>query len=129
MNDVLTPEQYQQLLDMGMDNAQIEAAMEAQKAQANVLRGRGEMPQGAMAGRVFVPPSLFQYAGAMANQKVAGDKDRAAAAQQSAMGKNTSAQNQMVMRAILGQGQPMQQPGPDQNADPYARFRRAGGGA
>lgn len=129
MNDVLSPEEYQMLMDLGITNADLEAALEQQSIQADMLRSRGEVPEGRMIGRVFVPPSITQYASALANQKVAGDMGRAITDSKKQMAKNTGTQNTMVMKAILGANQRPGTQAASTPFDPYADFRRETGGA
>lgn len=127
MNDVMTPEEYELLLSLGAQSAEVQAAIEQQLAQAERLRAQGQLPQGQMAGRLYVAPNILQYAAALANTKVAGDKERMAAEQRRSVLGNQNQQNQMVMRSILNSNRPnYMQPQPSQPEDPYARFRMGG---
>lgn len=128
-NDVMTPEEYELLLSLGGENQQLTEEMKMQMLQAQQLRQ--DMPQGQMAGRVYVAPNILQYAGKLAGDNVANQKQKAAAANQRTIGANTQQQNGMIMRGILSGNQP-QGPATMPGAapvgeDPYKQFRQAGG--
>lgn len=57
--DDFTPEQLQALIELGLAPEEMEA-LQQQMAQAEALRS-SELPQGQMAGRVFVAPNPLQY--------------------------------------------------------------------
>lgn len=126
MQDVMTPEEYELLIALGGENAQLAEQIKVQQAQADALRQ--DMPQGQMAGRVYVAPNVLQYAGKLAGDNVARQKQEKAAAYGQTMGANTQQQNRMVMQGILKGNAPTAPATlPEQGADPYSRFRQAGG--
>lgn len=126
MQDVMTPEEYELLMSLGGDNAQLEQDMAMQQAMAEQLRQA--MPQGQMAGRVYVAPNILQYAGKLAGDKASMIQGNKAREIGRTIGANTQQQNRMVMQGILKGSQPPTAPAqmPEQ-ANPYDQFRRAGG--
>lgn len=128
MNDVMTPEEYELLLSLGGDNAQLEQDMAMQQAMAEQLRQ--SMPQGQMAGRVYVAPNVLQFAGKLAGDKASTIQGNKARESGRAMGANTQQQNRMIMQGILKGNAPTGPAQmPEQYSDPYGRFRQAGDSA
>lgn len=130
MQDVMTPEDYQLLLSLGGENSQLSEEMKMQMLQSEQLRR--DTPQGKMAGRVFVAPSITQYASKVMGDKMSYDKQQGALENSRKLGANTQQQNQMIMQGILRGNAPMQRPSmgtapATMQDDPYARFRKAGG--
>lgn len=109
MNDVLTPEQYQQLIQMGGDNAGMEEAIKQQMLIAEQMRAGAKPLEMGGNSRVQVAPSWLQLAGNLAQSKVGYDKQAEAAAGRQTQAQNTTAQNQMLLQALMKQQQ-MQQP-------------------
>lgn len=126
MQDVMAPEEYELLMSLGGDNAQLAQDMALQQAQAEALRQ--DMPQGGMAGRVYVGASPLQFLAKLGTDNVVRKKQEKAAEMGRTMGANTQQQNRMVMQGILKGNQPTPAPAmPEQGANPYEQFRRAGG--
>lgn len=135
MQDVMTPEDYELLLSLGGENAQLAEEMKMQMLQAEQLRK--ETPEGRMISGHYVAPSITQFASKMMGDKWAHDKQTAALETSRTAGRNTTQQNQMIMQGILRGNKPLNpsvggtatppfQQAPMQE-DPYARFRKAGG--
>lgn len=101
MNEPLTPEEYQALLQAGVSNAELDAIMQMQMAQANQLRtGAPEMRGNS---RVQMAPHWLEMVGGLARNKVAGDKEQAALATKKQMVQNTGNQNQLLLKALMSQ--------------------------
>lgn len=129
MNDVLTPEDYAALLQLGSDNAALDPMIAQQMEQAKMLREQGQAPQGQMAGRVYVAPNVLQYAAALGNKYKAGQaEDQLKDFQQQQLG-NTRKQNEMVMQGILRGNKPAQPPGMTPGFNPYEQLKFPGGSA
>lgn len=129
MEDILTPEQYQQLLDLGMLNAEMDPAIAQQEKMIEELRAGSTAPQGGMVGNHFVAPAASQYIAALGNKYAAGKLNQDALAQQKMKADNVRRQNQMVMGAIVGKpGVVLQAPQPatPPPVDPYAALRTGG---
>ena len=109
MEDVLTPEEYALLLQLGADNSQLDDAVKMQMLQAEQLRTGA--PQMRQAGRVNVAPNALELLGNLAQNKVSYDKQKQALAGRGQAAGNMNQQNQMLMQALLrGRGAP--QPAP-----------------
>lgn len=101
MNEPLTLEQYQELLALGGQNADLDQQMKMQLAQAKMMR-EGGAPQMREVGRVTVAPHWLELVGGLAKQKVAGDIDKQAMMTGQTRQANVNKQNEMIMRGILG---------------------------
>ena len=107
MNEPLTLEQYQQLLALGSENEGLDQEIAMQLAQAKSMRDRGA-PQLRDAGTFKVAPGAIETLGGIANQGGAAFMDSKAKAGMKARTGNTSAQNNMLLQAILGGAQTQQ---------------------
>lgn len=105
MNDVLTPEEYQQLLALGARNTDLEDQIMMQMQQAKAMQAQA--PQSQQYGRVVVPPNMLNLLGGLAMQKSSMDWDRAATASKQQRTQNISAQNSKILEAILRSKQPV----------------------
>lgn len=108
MMDVLTPEDYQLLLELGGQNAQDEEAIKMALAQAEQLRAAGQTPQMRGNGRMQFAPHPLEYLGAMANQNVARQKEAKATDMRKQGQLRQQQQNAMILRALTQQQQPQQ---------------------
>lgn len=110
-NDLLTPEEYAQLLSLGAENAGADDQIKQQLAMAQRLR-EGNNPQTQMYGRVAVAPHWTQLASGLFREGMAGQEQRMA--QQSMQGKTDRLQQQqaLILRALQN-GQQAQQGVPD----------------
>lgn len=100
----LTQEEYEELLALGAQNAQLDPKIKMQQEMAQQMRQNVGTPirHGGASG-------IVQALGQLAQASVAAKKDRGALADQGLRGQNSARQNQMVMAAILrGQQQPPQ---------------------
>lgn len=114
--DEFTPEQLQALIELGIMPEEL-AGLDEQLAQADALRGT-PMPEGQMAGRVFVAPNPLQYlAAGMDRYRGARDAKELRGQRKELLGKTTNsrmAYAQALMDALRGGGgaqapaQPMQ---------------------
>ena len=126
MQDVLTPEQYAQLLQMGGENSDLQDEIKRQMAQAEMLR-MNELGGMRGNGRVQVAPHALELLGGLARNWKAGELGKSSAATQKAVNENTQKQNMMIMQGILrGQQQGMPQQGMPQQVNPYDQFRIPG---
>lgn len=131
-NDVMTPEEYSQLLQLGGANQDLALKIKQQQDIADQLRVKNA-PQGRMVGQVYAGPSWLETAGALARNYSAASQQQNAMGLQRQSNTNTQQQNRMIMEAILkgqrgGMGQgimPGEQGGIPE--DPYQRFRMGGG--
>lgn len=127
--DVLTPEQYEELLRLGNENQEMAAAIAQQQAMADGLR-TNDYGQMRGTGRVQVASSPLEMMAGVGRNWKAGQMDQAIQGQQQKAIGNTNSQNQTVMRAILGAGNRggLQTPAPiaPGGGDPYAGFRMGG---
>lgn len=125
--DVLTPEEYAQLLALGGDNAELQAQIAQQQALASGLR-TNDFGQMRGNGRVMVAPSILETGANVFRNYRAGQMDEAIKSQQGKVLGNQRSQNEMIMRGILGRGQPGTQPAqPSGIPDPYQNLRAPGG--
>lgn len=131
--DVLTPEQYEELLRLGTENQELAAAIAQQQALADSLR-TNDFGQMRGNGRVQVASSPLEMLAGIGRNWKAGQMDKAIQGQQRTSIGNTQQQNQTVMRAILngnnsGSSLPPSvapfNPGAG-GGDPYSSFRRGG---
>lgn len=87
---MMTPEAYQQMLDMGNENDQLDRQMAMSAKLRSPLQTRGAP------GGYQIAPSWLELAGNLAGQygDIKGTKKR---------GVNTGSQNSMLLKALLGQ--------------------------
>lgn len=114
MNDVMSPEDYQLLLQLGGQNQLDEQQIQMMLQQAEQLRAQGAAPEMRGNGRVQVAPNPLEYLGAAANQYAAGQTRKGAMGMQKGVADRTTQQNQMIMQALLRQ----QPPAPVPNGAP-----------
>lgn len=104
--DVLTPEDYQLLLELGGQNAQDEDQIKMILAQAEQLRAAGRAPEMRGNSRMQFAPHPLEYLGAMANQNVARQKETKATDMKKQGTLRQQQQNAMILRALTQQQQP-----------------------
>ena len=104
MNQSLTPEEYQQLLDLGGQNEEAQQLMVQQQRQAQGLR-QGNRPQMRNAGNMNVAPHWLELAGGLAKEYQAGKLDKGVAASTKEQAMRKQQQNAMMLRALMGQQQ------------------------
>ena len=114
MNEVMSPEDYQMLLQLGGQNTQDAASMQAMLQQAQDLRARNQAPEMRGSGRGYQTAAHpLEHLSAMLGQGLAHRKDQGAFDLQKGMGARTDQQNQMVLASLLRQRpQPQAQPNP-----------------
>lgn len=124
---VLTPEEYEMLVQMGGTNAGLQGDIETQRAMAERLRGMSPLNMRGNSRMQVAPHGLEAIANIMGNYK-AGKAEDAMKENQAAFNQNQSTQNAMIMRAILGQRgmQGAAPAAPTSPADPYAAMRAGG---
>lgn len=126
MEDVLTPDQYAMLLQLGGDNAGLQDDIKRQMAQADQLR-MTELPGMRGNGRVQVAPHALELLGGLARNWKAGELGKSSADLQKQANQNTNQQNMMIMQGILrGQGQQRPMPAGLPTGNPYDQFRIPG---
>lgn len=106
----LTPEEYRQLLTLGGENTDLDSQIAMQLAQAEAMRGQS--PQMRQAGRVSVAPHWMELFGQLAKERASQIQRGKAAEGTKSRTKNTQAQNDLILKGILG-GRP---PAPPQGA-------------
>jgi hypothetical protein len=104
MNEPLTMEQYQQLLALGSENEGLDQEIAMQLAQAKAMRDRGA-PQLRDAGTFKMAPGALETLGGIASQGGAAFMDSKAKEGMKSRSNNTSAQNNMLLQAILSGAQ------------------------
>lgn len=116
MNEVMSPEDYQMLLQLGGQNTQDAASVQSMLAQAQNLRARNQAPEMRGSGRGYQTAAHpLEHLSAMLGQGLAHRKDQGAFDLQKGMGERTNQQNQMVLASLLRQRQqPQAQPNPFQ---------------
>lgn len=116
MNEVMSPEDYQMLLQLGGQNTQDAASMQAMLQQAQNLRASNQAPEMRGSGRGYQTAAHpLEHLSAMLGQGLAHRKDQGALDLQKGMGARTAQQNQMVLASLLRQRQqPQAQPNPFQ---------------
>lgn len=110
--DPMTMEEYLKMMGLGSENQGIDDAVKMQMEQARAMRP--DAPQLREAGRTVVAPGILETLGKLAQSGVSNslmNKSVQGMAQKRA---NAMTQNEMLMRAIMGQ----QPPQPVQNAAP-----------
>lgn len=114
MNEVMSPEDYQMLLQLGGQNTQDAASVQSMLAQAQNLRARNQAPEMRGSGRGYQTAAHpLEHLSAMLGQGLAHRKDQGALDLQKGMGERTNQQNQMVLASLLRQRQqPQPQPNP-----------------
>lgn len=114
MNEVMSPEDYQMLLQLGGQNTQDAASMQAMLQQAQDLRARNQAPEMRGSGRGYQTAAHpLEHLSAMLGQGLAHRKAQGALDVQKGMGARTDQQNQMVLASLLRQRQqPQPQPNP-----------------
>jgi len=110
MDNLLTPEEYQQLLTLGQDNALMGDELKQQLAIAEQLR-QGNAPQMRNAGRATVAPHWMELLGGLAREKSSYDRMGQAQQTRKGMQGNMNAQHALMLRA-LGAGAQQPAPGP-----------------
>lgn len=104
MNDILTPEEYQQLLELGAQNTGLDDQILQQMQMAKMMQA--QPPQTQQYGRVVVPPNLLNLLGGLAQQKTSQDWLAQVMKSQGQRNANTAAQNSKILEAILRSKQP-----------------------
>ena len=117
MNDVMSPEDYKRLLELGSQNSADEQQIQMMLEQAQQLRQQAGAPEMRGNGRIMVAPNPLEYLGAAANNYSAGQTRQQAMDMQKGMAGRQNEQNQMIMQALLRQRQ-MQNPEPVANGAP-----------
>lgn len=113
MNEVMSPEDYQMLLQLGGQNTQDAASVQSMLQQAQNLRARNQAPEMRGSGRGYQTAAHpLEHLSAMLGQGLAHRKDQGAFDLQKGMGARTDQQNQMVLASLLRQ--PQAQPNPFQ---------------
>lgn len=127
MSEPLTPEEYQKLLEIGAQNAQISPRIKMQQEQAKRLRTSG----GARVGMGGIGGLAQGISQALQLHK-AGQLESAGQKDESTMAGNSSQQNNMIMQAILRGSQMNRVPtatppiNPQTPQDPYGALRTGG---
>lgn len=101
MQDVMSPEDYELLLQLGGQNAIDEQQIQMMLQQAEQLRNQGAAPEMRGNGRLMIAPNPLEYLGAAANQYAAGQTRKGAMDMQRGMGERQTQQNQRIMQALL----------------------------
>ncbi len=99
MQQPLTPEQYQQLLDLGGENSDLATQMQMQMAQAKALRP--EAPQMRQVGNVARAPHWMELIGGLAQAKTSNDLNAAAMATGKKQTANRGTQNNLIMQGLF----------------------------
>lgn len=97
-NDVMSDEEYAQLLAGGTAQQSLERAMALQQKQAEAMRGA--TPQGQMVSGHYVAPHAMQYIGEMAKNFSAGKLQSDAQKTGDKMGSAQAAQNSLILKAL-----------------------------
>lgn len=105
----LTEEEYQQLLQLGAANQEMDPQISQQMAIAEMMRN-APAPQMRNPRGIPVAPGWGEALGNIAQQGVGHYAAGQAKTKQEAQAKNQAAQNQMILKALMQQNQPMQQP-------------------
>jgi hypothetical protein len=132
-DDVLTDEEYQQLLEGGTAQQSLARAMELQQKQAEAMRGA--TPQGQMVSGHYVAPNPMQYIGEMAKNYQSARLQDQAMKSGGKMDGVQGAQNAMILKALQRNSMmnraPAQgmQPPPEAQINPYQQFQNPGAGA
>lgn len=104
------------LIGMGGENAQLEDEMAQQQQKANMLRQMSQPLQGGQVGNhAWSPTALSQVLNAIPGM-MAGQVDKKAAGNQTAINQNKQAQMAMLLRML--QGDPSQSQPPSQAMGP-----------
>jgi hypothetical protein len=92
---------YEGLLAAGQENSRYQQMMEAQKAQAEMMRQRGVAPEGQMISGHYVAPHVLQQLGSLANNVGAAYKDKQAQEAATGLNKSMGDQNSLILKALL----------------------------
>lgn len=114
MSEPLTPEEYQKLLEIGAQNAQISPRIKMQQEQAKRLRASG----GARVGMGGIGGLAQGISQALQLHK-AGQLESAGQKDEATMAGNSSQQNNMIMQAILRGSQMNRAPAPAWQTPPF----------
>ena len=112
MNEALTLEELQQLLELGGQNDEASALLNMQKAQANRLR-QGNTLQARDTGRVTVPPHWMELVGGLAREKVASDIDKKMEQSSKDQAMRRQQQNALMLRGLMNNQQQRAAPSVD----------------
>lgn len=99
------------MLALGMDNAQIDEAIQAQMMQAKYLR-EGNRPQMRNVGNVSVAPHWLEMLGGLSREGQAAKKLREVETSRQTRSQNTRQQQELMLRALLGSTPPQPAQGP-----------------
>jgi len=106
---LLSPDQYAQLLTLGSQNQLNANQIQYQSKLADQLR-QGNMPQTQMYGRVAVAPSPLAMLGGLARENVAAHKDQQVSQMMQNQAMNSQMQAALMLRALGVGGQQQPQP-------------------
>jgi hypothetical protein len=106
----LTEEEYKQLLALGQQNADLGNQADMQMKQAEILRGNASPQMRSARNGIQVAPGWGETLASMAASGVMGHKMNQAQGAQSAQGANSQKQNEMILKALMMQNRPQQQP-------------------
>lgn len=104
MQAQIDPSVYDAILGYGGQTAAMDPQIEYQQQLAKQLRQAGQMPGLIDAGRRMVAPSKWAFAGALANQAVAGSHERGAMSLQQQQAALRQLQVQKVLDALQSKG-------------------------
>lgn len=126
MNDVMSPEEYARLLELGTTSNNLADDVVSQAKKAEMLRKLApNLAPIRNSGKFLTFNPLETVANTFAHQAAMG-ADAAGGQAMKQINKNTAQQNQMIMSALLRGNQPGMPPQmPMQN--PYQQFRIPGG--
>lgn len=103
--DNLTPEEYQQLLDLGALNEQDAAKLKLVLAQMEGMQGMAKAPQARQYGNTVVAPHWLEMVGGLAQQGAAMGKQRQANEMMDQQRLRQQQQQALMLKAIQGQQQ------------------------
>ncbi len=109
MDQPLTPEEYQKLLDLGNQNMGLDNQIAMQQKQADMLR-QGNRPDMRQAGRLTVAPHWMELVGGLAREGVGNRVANQAMQGQNTKVGNMGMQNNLLLKALMG-NQRLSQPG------------------
>jgi hypothetical protein len=108
MQDVLTPEQYAELLRLGQENAGLEGESARMLEQAQALRAGPLEMRGS--GRIQTAPHFLELFGNLAREKSSGDVRAEAEKKKKGILANTQSQQALMLRALAANSQPPSAP-------------------
>jgi len=108
--DNLTPEEYQQLLELGALNEEDAAKLKLVLAQAENMQGMVKGPQARQYGNTVVAPHWLELVGGLAQQGAANNKQRQANEMMGQQRMRQQQQQALMLKALQAGQQPQQWP-------------------